>query len=54
MQSRYLVGSFQLWVYEDLGECALHTVMHDSLLLKELLDGVAGTVMKVDYDTIQK
>lgn len=28
-------------------------VMHDSLLLQELPDGVAGTVLKVNYDTIQ-
>lgn len=52
MQSRYLLGSFQLRVCEDLGECALHAVTHDSLLLKELLDGAAGTVLKVNYDTI--
>lgn len=27
---------------------------HDSLLLKELLDGVEGTVIKVNCDTIEK
>lgn len=36
--------------------CTAHSgvVMHDSLLLKELLDGVAETVMEVNYDTIEK
>lgn len=53
MQSRYLLGSFQLWVYKDLGECALHAVTCDSRL-RELLDGAAGTAMKVNHDTIQK
>jgi len=29
-------------------------VMHDSLLLKELLARGAGAVLKVNYDTMQK